>query len=117
MAIRWLAAWWARASRNDPTLTSMSKLTVVGGAGLGGRGAGRSAARNRTGRRSWLASRTMMAMPRASAVGAWVVGIPVLEDAAQAAGIYQAIIDIYQKEPWAAAIVAKARRGLAVLKK
>jgi serine/threonine protein kinase len=39
------------------------------------------------------------------------------KDASQAAGIYQAIIDIYQKEPWAAAVVAKARRGLAELKK
>jgi hypothetical protein len=38
-------------------------------------------------------------------------------DAARAAGIYQAIIDLHQGDTWAESVVAKARTGLAALKK
>ena len=38
-------------------------------------------------------------------------------DAKQAATVYQAIIDLYGDDAWAAAVVTKARNGLAELKK
>jgi eukaryotic-like serine/threonine-protein kinase len=38
-------------------------------------------------------------------------------DAGSAAGIYQAIIDLHQSDSWAESVVAKARAGLAKLKK
>ena len=81
IAIRWLAAWCATRSRNVPTVTSRSKLTDRLGRGV--RWVDRRAAwpaRRRCGSRISAMSSTTMATPSASAVGAWVVGMPVEEN-------------------------------------
>ena len=82
MAIRLLADWWASRSRKVPTVRSRSKETATGSTGGGAAGGGSASGRAQPARPagSRLMSSTTTATPSASAVGAWVSGMPVEEN-------------------------------------